>query len=128
MRETTTFERESNRPGSRTAAVAGAILAVLGALAVIAPFGTGRSLSVLLGVVLVAGAIILAAGAIAHVLHALSVATLRETVGQRTLAVRYAVTGTVCTANAVAHRPAESRMKSPLSTVRPDRLTEDPRP
>ena len=79
---------------SRTAAVAGSILAVLGALAVIFPFVTGLSLSVLLGV-------ILAAGAVVHVLHASASGALRDRLGQVILAVLYGVAGIVFIANPV---------------------------
>ena len=79
---------------SRTAAVAGSILAVLGALAVIFPFVTGLSLSVLLGIILVAGAVV-------HVLHASAAGTLRDRLGQVVLAVLYGVAGIVFIANPV---------------------------
>ncbi|ELZ46973.1 hypothetical protein C464_09959 [Halorubrum coriense DSM 10284] len=72
--------------------MAGTLLAVLGGLAVIFPFVTGLSLSVLLGVVLVAGAIV-------HVLHASSTGTLRDGLGQVTLAVVYGVAGIIFLAN-----------------------------
>lgn len=94
MSPANTVNPEWNRTGSRTAAVAGAILAVLGALAVIFPFVTSLSLSVLLGIVLVSGAIV-------HVLHALSVGTLRDKLGQVILAVLYGVAGIVFIANPV---------------------------
>jgi len=90
VEETNTVESEP----SRTAAVAGAILAVLGGLAVLFPFVTGLSLSVLLGVVLVAGAIV-------HVVHALSAGTLRGKLGQVILAVLYGFAGIAFVANPV---------------------------
>ncbi|EMA64898.1 HdeD family acid-resistance protein [Halorubrum kocurii] len=80
--------------GSRTAAVAGAILAVLGALAMVFPFVTGRSLSVLLGVVLVAGATV-------HGFHAFSAGGFKHKLGQVILAVLYGGAGIVFILNPV---------------------------
>ena len=94
MSSTNTVEPESNHTGGRTAAVAGGILAVLGALAVVFPFVTGLSLSVLLGVVLVAGATV-------HVAHAFSTGPFRDKFGQVILAVLYGVVGIVLIMNPV---------------------------
>lgn len=68
------------------------ILAVLGVIALIFPFVTGLSLSVLLGVVLVAGAIV-------HVLQASAAGALRHKLGQVILAVLYGVAGIVFIVN-----------------------------
>lgn len=94
MSSTKEITNESDRTGGRTAAVAGTILAVLGVLALIFPFVTGLSLSVLLGVVLVAGAIV-------HALHASAAGALRDKLGQVVLAVLYGVVGIVFIANPV---------------------------
>lgn len=94
MSSTKAITNESDRTGGRTATVAGTILALLGVLALIFPFVTGLSLSVLLGVVLVAGAIV-------HVLHASAAGALRDKLGQVILAVLYGVAGIVFIANPV---------------------------
>lgn len=90
----TTLERGPNHTGGRTAAAAGTILTVLGVLALLFPFVTGLSLSVLLGAVLVAGAVV-------HVFHAFSAGPLRGALGQVTLAVLYGVTGVAFLSNPV---------------------------
>ncbi|WP_251133139.1 HdeD family acid-resistance protein [Halorubrum sp. 2020YC2] len=94
MSSTNSAGAESSRTGSRTAAVAGTILAVLGVLAMIFPFVTGLSLSVLVGGLLVAGAIV-------HVLHAFSAGAFRDKLGQVILGGLYGVAGIVFITNPV---------------------------
>lgn len=94
MISTTTAEIESNRSGSRAATVAGLIIATLGVLAVVFPFVTGLSLAVLLGAVLIVGALV-------HVSHAFSAGTLGTVVGQVILAVLYGFAGIAFMANPV---------------------------
>ncbi len=72
---------------------AGALIAVLGILAVLFPFVTGISLSILLGALLVVGALV-------HVAHAFSGGWKRFVV-QGLLAAVYAVAGIVLMANPV---------------------------
>lgn len=67
---------------------------MLGVLAMIFPFVTGISLSVLLGGVLVASAIV-------HVLHAFSAGAFKDKLGQVILAVLYGVAGIVFISNPV---------------------------
>ncbi|MGA9400254.1 HdeD family acid-resistance protein, partial [Haladaptatus sp.] len=70
---------------------AGAIIAVIGVLAILAPFAAGVSLSILLGALLVVGALV-------HVAHAFSGGWKRFFV-QGVLAVIYAVAGISLLAN-----------------------------
>ncbi len=77
----------------RTMMGAGAIIAVLGILAVLFPFVTGISLSILLGALLVVGALV-------HVAHAFS-GGWKRFVAQGLLAVIYAVAGIALMANPV---------------------------
>jgi uncharacterized membrane protein HdeD (DUF308 family) len=78
----------------RSAMIAGASLAVLGLLAILFPFATGFSLSVLLGVLLLGGALV-------HVAHALSAASFWGVVWQVALGVLYGVAGVTLLANPV---------------------------
>ncbi|WP_238398243.1 HdeD family acid-resistance protein [Halorussus salinus] len=92
MNQTTNFEMEGERP--RGGVAAGAIVAVLGVLAILFPFVTGLSLSILLGALLVVGAIV-------HVGHAFSAGSLWGAVWQVALGVLYGFAGISLMANPV---------------------------
>ncbi|WP_135854238.1 HdeD family acid-resistance protein [Halorussus salinus] len=95
MSSNTTFGVESTRIGSRRAAtVGGIVIAVLGLFAVVFPFFTGLSLSILLGALLVVGALV-------HAAHAFSAGSLGNFVWQVLLAGLYAVAGISFMANPV---------------------------
>jgi uncharacterized membrane protein HdeD (DUF308 family) len=79
---------------TRIAVFAGAIIAVLGALAILFPFVTGLSLSILLGALLVAGALV-------HVGHAFSAGSLWSAVWQVGLGILYGFAGITLVANPV---------------------------
>ena len=76
----------------RTAMIAGASLAILGILAILFPFATGFSVSILLGVLLVGGAFV-------HIGHALSAGSFWGVVWQVALGVLYGVAGISLLAN-----------------------------
>lgn len=86
MISTSTTDIESNRSGSRAATIAGLIIAILGVLAVVFPFVTGLSLAVLLGAVLVIGALV-------HIAQAFWAGNWESALGQVLLAVLYGVAG-----------------------------------
>lgn len=77
-----------------TAMIAGGIIAVLGILAIIFPFFTGISLSILLGVVLVVGALV-------HVAHAFSAGTFWNVIWQVLLGILYGAAGIAMVVNPV---------------------------
>ncbi|WP_255148820.1 HdeD family acid-resistance protein [Halorarius halobius] len=79
---------------SRAAMIAGGIIAVLGLLAVLFPFVTSLSLSILLGAVLVVGAIV-------HVAHAFSPASIWGAIWQVLLAIVYGFAGISLLSNPV---------------------------
>ncbi len=74
--------------------IAGLIIAILGVLAVIFPFVTGLSLAILLGAILIIGALV-------HVSHAFSAGSPRNVLGQVILAVLYGFAGIAFMANPV---------------------------
>lgn len=78
----------------RSLEVGGAILAILGVLAILFPFATGVSISVILGALLVVGALV-------HVAHAFRARGWRGFVGQALLAIVYAIAGISLLANPV---------------------------
>jgi uncharacterized membrane protein HdeD (DUF308 family) len=92
MSQTASFELESER--LRGGVAAGVILAVLGVLAILFPFVTGLSLSILLGALLVVGAIV-------HVAHAFSAGSFWGAVWQVVLGVLYGIAGITLMANPV---------------------------
>lgn len=92
MSQTASFELESER--LRGGVAAGVILAVLGILAILFPFVTGLSLSILLGALLVVGAIV-------HVAHAFSAGSFWGAVWQVVLGVLYGIAGITLMANPV---------------------------
>jgi len=94
MTTTTTASIDSNRSGSRAATVAGIIIAILGLLAIVFPFVTGLSLAVLLGAVLIVGALV-------HAAQAFSAGSLGSVLGQVLLAVLYGFAGIAFIANPV---------------------------
>lgn len=95
MSSTPTFDIEPNRIESRRAAtVGGAIIALLGLFAILFPFFTGLSLSILLGTLLVLGALV-------HVAHAFSAGSLGNVLWQVLLAGLYAFAGITFLANPV---------------------------
>lgn len=94
MSSATTAGIESNSDLARSATVAGALIAVLGLLAIVFPFVTGLSLSLLLGAALVVGALV-------HTSHAFSAGSVRGGLWQVVLAVIYGVGGIVFMANPV---------------------------
>ena len=94
MISTTSAGIESTRSGSRAATVAGLIIAILGVLAVVFPFVTGLSLAVLLGAVLIVGALV-------HIAQAFSAGSLGSVLGQVLLAVLYGFAGIAFMANPV---------------------------
>ena len=73
-------------PGARGGVVGGTLLALLGLVALFTPFVTGIALSVLLGGVLVVGALV-------HVAAAFSAGSFRRVVWQVLLGVVYGVAG-----------------------------------
>ncbi|GAA5047753.1 HdeD family acid-resistance protein [Haladaptatus pallidirubidus] len=77
----------------RTAMIAGGIIAVIGVLAILSPFVAGVSLSILLGALLIVGALV-------HVAHAFSGGWKRFVV-QALLAVVYAIAGVALLSNPV---------------------------
>lgn len=85
---------ESTRRDSRVPVVGGAIIALLGLLAIAFPFVTGLSLSIFLGATLVVGALV-------HVAHAFSPESFWGAVWQVILAVVYGVAGISLMANPV---------------------------
>jgi uncharacterized membrane protein HdeD (DUF308 family) len=94
MRSSTSVDIEPNRIGGRSATVAGVIIAILGFLAVVFPLITGVSVSVVLGAILVVGALV-------HASNAFSAGTLGNVLGQVTLAVLYGFAGIAFIANPV---------------------------
>jgi uncharacterized membrane protein HdeD (DUF308 family) len=94
MGSTTISEIEATWAGSHTATVAGMIIAILGVLAMAFPFVTGLSLSILLGAILVFGALV-------HVSHAFSAGSLGSVLGQVLLAVLYGFAGIAFMSNPV---------------------------
>jgi uncharacterized membrane protein HdeD (DUF308 family) len=94
MSSDTTAEIELNRTEARIATIAGGVIATLGLFALIFPFVTGLSLSILLGVVLIVGALV-------HASHALARNTLSATLGQAVLAVLYGAAGVAFVVNPV---------------------------
>jgi len=94
MRSDISVDIDPNPMGGRSATVAGAIIAILGLLAVVFPLITGISVSILLGVVLVVGALV-------HASNAFSAGGLGNVVGQSILAVLYGFTGLTFIANPV---------------------------
>lgn len=89
-----TTEIELNRTEARTATIAGVVITILGLFALIFPFVTGLSLSFLLGVVLVVGALV-------HASHAFARDNLSATLGQVVLAVLYGAAGIAFVVNPV---------------------------
>jgi uncharacterized membrane protein HdeD (DUF308 family) len=94
MRSSTSVDIEPNRIGGRSATAAGVIIAILGLLAVVFPLITGISVSILLGAVLVVGALV-------HAANAFSAGTLGNVLGQAVLAVLYGFAGIAFIANPV---------------------------
>jgi uncharacterized membrane protein HdeD (DUF308 family) len=94
MRSSTSVDIEPNRIGGRSATVAGVIIAILGLLAVLFPLITGVSVSVVLGAVLVVGALV-------HAANAFSAGTLANVLGQAALAVLYGFTGIAFISNPI---------------------------
>jgi uncharacterized membrane protein HdeD (DUF308 family) len=94
MSANTTAEAGPNRTGNRAATVAGTIIAILGVLAVLFPFITGISLSILLGAVLVLGALV-------HASNAFSAGNIGTVLGQVILAVLYGFAGIAFISNPV---------------------------
>ena len=94
MKPITSVDVEPNRTGGRSALVAGVIIAILGLLAVVFPLITGISVSILLGTVLVVGALV-------HASNAFSAGTLGNVLGQGILAVFYGAAGITFIANPV---------------------------
>lgn len=95
MSSITTSGIESNRTENRRiATVAGIVIAVLGLFAMVFPFFTGLSLSILLGAVLVVGALV-------HVAHAFSAGSLGNVLWQVLLAGLYGFAGISFMANPV---------------------------
>lgn len=94
MKSSTSVDIEPNRIGGRSATVAGVIIAILGLLAVVFPLITGISVSILLGAVLVVGALV-------HAANAFSAGTLGNVLGQAVLAVLYGFAGIAFIANPV---------------------------
>lgn len=94
MRSSATTGTELNRTEVRAATLAGIVIAVLGVLALVFPFVTGISLAVLLGVVLVVGALV-------HAAHAFSRGSLGSVLWQVVLAVLYGAAGISFVANPV---------------------------
>lgn len=84
MSQATSFE--TDRAESRAALVAGVIIAVLGVLAMIFPLVTSLSLSILLGGLLIVGALV-------HVAHAFSPSSFWGAVWQVLLGIVYGVAG-----------------------------------
>ena len=94
MKSSTSVDIEPNRIGGRSATAAGVIIAILGLLAVVFPLITGISVSILLGAVLVVGALV-------HAANAFSAGTLGNVLGQAILAVLYGFAGIAFIANPV---------------------------
>jgi len=94
MKSSTSVDIEPNRIGGRSATAAGVIIAILGLLAVVFPLITGISVSILLGAVLVVGALV-------HAANAFSAGTLGNVLGQAVLAVLYGFAGIAFIANPV---------------------------
>ena len=94
MKSSTSVDIEPNRIGGRSATVAGVIIAILGLLAVVFPLITGVSVSVVLGAILVVGALV-------HASNAFSAGTLGNVLGQAVLAVLYGFAGIAFIANPV---------------------------
>ncbi|WP_340102189.1 HdeD family acid-resistance protein [Salinibaculum salinum] len=94
MVSSTSSEIEPNASGSRAAMVAGLSIAILGFLAVVFPFVTGLSVAILLGAILIIGALV-------HVSHAFSAGNFRTVLGQVILAVLYVFSGIAFIANPV---------------------------
>jgi len=94
MRSSTPADIKPNRIGGRSATAAGVIIAILGLLAVLFPLITGISVSVVLGAVLVVGALV-------HGLNAFAAGTLGSVFGQVILAVLYGFAGIAFIANPV---------------------------
>jgi len=94
MRSSTSVDIEPNSIGGRSATAAGVIIAILGLLAVVFPLITGISVSILLGAVLVVGALV-------HAANAFSAGTLGNVLGQAILAVLYGFAGIAFIANPV---------------------------
>jgi uncharacterized membrane protein HdeD (DUF308 family) len=94
MKSSTSVDIEPNSIGGRSATAAGVIIAILGLLAVVFPLITGISVSILLGAVLVVGALV-------HAANAFSAGTLGNVLGQAVLAVLYGFAGIAFIANPV---------------------------
>ena len=94
MKSSTSVDIEPNRIGGRSATAAGVIIAILGLLAVVFPLITGISVSILLGAVLVVGALV-------HAANAFSAGPLGNVLGQAVLAVLYGFAGIAFIANPV---------------------------
>lgn len=94
MKSSTSVDIEPNSIGGRSATAAGVIIAILGLLAVVFPLITGISVSILLGAVLVVGALV-------HAANAFSAGTLGNVLGQAILAVLYGFAGIAFIANPV---------------------------
>jgi len=92
MSQTTTLGTQPEQ--TRGSVLAGAIIAALGVLAILFPFFTGLSLSILLGALLVVGAIV-------HVGHAFSAGSIWGSVWQVALGVLYGFAGISLMANPV---------------------------
>ncbi|WP_135823676.1 HdeD family acid-resistance protein [Halorussus ruber] len=92
MSQTATLEVTPEE--TRVAVFAGAIIAVLGALATLFPFVTGLSLSILFGA-------LLAVGALVHVAHAFSAGSLWSAIWQVVLGALYGFAGITLVANPV---------------------------
>ncbi|WP_255198482.1 HdeD family acid-resistance protein [Halorarius litoreus] len=89
-----TTDYDTSQTDSRVPIIGGAIIAVLGLLAMVFPFVTGVSLSLLLGGVLVVGALV-------HVAHAFSPESFWGAVWQVVLAIVYGFAGISLLANPV---------------------------
>ncbi|WP_158059211.1 HdeD family acid-resistance protein [Halorussus halophilus] len=92
MSSTTVGIDTQRTESARAATAAGVVIAVLGLLAIVFPFVTGISLSILLGAVLVIGALV-------HVANAFSAGTLGNVLWQVVLAVLYGFAGITFIAN-----------------------------
>lgn len=94
MTSGTSVDTDPNRTGGRSATAAGVGIGILGLLAVFFPFTTGVSVSVVLGAVLVVGALV-------HATNAVSAGTLGHALGQAIRVVLYGFAGIVFIANPV---------------------------
>ncbi|WP_225741223.1 HdeD family acid-resistance protein [Halorussus halophilus] len=92
MSETASVEMGTKQ--IRGAMIGGAIIAILGILAILFPFVTGLSLSILLGALLIVGALV-------HVAHAFSAGSFWNVVWQIVLGLVYGFAGISLMANPV---------------------------